>query len=158
MKSSRTTECVSILGVGNDRQQFCTLLRESGVPFHCDWVDRGESALAQDYHDVALVHLGNRRTDPHGEPDRVELSMVSSMGIPAVVVGSRASIDAIEGLEDGWDWQFVAEDDLDPYQLLSGMREALSGYLRVVESPHKCHRSVALHQIEDHFVGTMPWS
>ena len=149
---------VSVLGIGQGRTEFCSMLGESGVPFDCDWVDRGEAALSQDYHDLAVVHLGNRRFDPTAEPDRLELSMVSSMGIPAVVVGSRAALDSLRGLESGWDWTFVDEADLDSYELLSGMRNALNGYLEVADQPESCHRYAALHQIEDHFVGSMPWS
>ena len=158
MNATQNPESVSVLGVGKGRNEFCSLLGESGVPFNCDWVDRGESALKQDYHDLAVVHLGNRRYDPTAESDRVELSMVSSTGIPAVVVGTRAAFDSLHLLGEGWDWIFVEEDDLDSYELLNGMRTALAGYLRMTDRPETCHRSEALRQIEDHFVGAIPWS
>tara|TARA_R110002096_G_scaffold215310_15_gene403193 strand:- start:13122 stop:13616 length:495 start_codon:yes stop_codon:yes gene_type:complete len=156
-------DMITILCVGRDRRKLTLILEESGIPYCCDWVEGGEATLKQDYHDLAIVSLGDRsetHQDPMPEPTRDGLSLVGSTGIPTVILGSRACRDLLEEMQGTWDWDFVDQDEAsdDPYQLLRGMRSALNGYLKAVERPETCHRQRALTRITEHFVGDMPWN
>ncbi len=163
MKPTTTEgDAISILCVGRDRRNLAALLGQMSLPHRCDWVDGGEAVLKQDYHDVAIVYLGDRAKthhDPLPEPTRAGLQFVGSTGIPTVILGNGANRALLEGMNGSWDWEFVeeAEAEEDPYQLLRGMRKALSGYLRAAENRETCHRSKALSRISEHFLGAMPW-
>ena len=155
-------DAISILCVGRERRNLAVMLDRCSLPYTCDWVEGGEASLRQDYHDVAIISLGDRaqsHQDPLPEPTRDGLGLVSSTGIPAVILGNAANRTLLEGFNGTWDWEFVDEDEAaeDPYQLLQGMRTALAGYLKAAENPEECHRSRALSKIKDHFVGAMPW-
>lgn len=156
-------DLITILCVGRDRRKLTMMLEESGLPYRCDWVEGGEATLKQDYHDLAIVALGDRaetHRDPMPEPTRAALTLVGSTGIPTVILGNRASRELMDEMKGTWDWDFVDQEeaDGDPYQLLNGMRSALKGYLKAVEQPETCHRQRALRKITDHFVGDMPWN
>ncbi len=127
------------------------MLEGSGLRFDCDWIDQGEDALRENYHDVALVCLSDRtraHLSPIGARDRAALSLLCSTGIPAVIIGPDSVKQLLEGTNLNWDWTFVPTEDLDPDHLIHGIHDALQDYVEVSECPASSHRYRAMVELE----------
>jgi len=150
--TSRKDEIISILALGKNRQIISQMLEGSGLKFTCDWIDHGEEALKENYHDVAVVSLGDRsrsHMNPICDRDRKALSLLCSMGIPAVIIGCDRARRLLEGISLNWDWTFVSERELDSDHLLHGIHDALQEYVTASGSPGSSHRFRAWVEMED---------
>ncbi len=151
--TSRNHEEISILALGKNRQVISQMLEHSGLRFSCDWLEQEDDALRENYHDVALVYLGERsraHLNPIGERERKAIGLLSSMGIPCVIIGPEAVGKLLEGVEMNWDWTFISDAELDSEHLLQGVHDALGNYLTGAHQPAACHRFKAWLELEDH--------